>query len=131
MIVVDNFTRTPATIDSIEKGNYVAAVNSAKEGEGVILAKSAKTGRVKVRLGGENVIWVDPTLLTIVPDDARVLDCFKCGGSGRYQGGGSVVNGVYKGFEGECFACEGHGKQTPKDRHRNRTYWNKYARISA
>lgn len=129
MIAVDSFVRTPSTIDTIEKGNYVASIE--KDCEGTIMAVSPRTGKVRVRVHGDRDYWVDPARLAVIPEDARVLDCHKCSGDGRYYFGGAVVNGVYTGQTGPCFGCEGNGRCTPQDRHRCRVYWNKYARIYA
>jgi len=48
--------------------------------------------------------------------------CCKCNGSGQYQFGGAVVNGVYTGKTGKCFGCGGTGKQSRTDINRNRAY---------
>ncbi len=56
--------------------------------------------------------------------------CFKCSGSGVFYGAGSVVNGVFKGFTGPCFACEGKGWQTRGDKRRCDAYWRRHARIA-
>lgn len=54
-----------------------------------------------------------------------------CNGTGIYRGGGVVENGTYKGYEGVCYSCAGKGWMDRTDTIRNRTYWAKYARISA
>lgn len=56
--------------------------------------------------------------------------CYACNGSGIFRGGGSVINGVYKGFEGVCFRCQGKGYQTRDDEKRNWGYDNFHRRIS-
>ena len=56
--------------------------------------------------------------------------CHDCGGSGRYYGHGAVVNGVFKGFTGPCYRCQGTGVQTDADRKRNWGYDNFHRRIS-
>ncbi len=55
----------------------------------------------------------------------------KCNGTGRFQGGGVVENGVYKGYEGECYGCQGKGWQSDEDKQRNHDYWAYYARVYA
>jgi DnaJ-class molecular chaperone len=46
--------------------------------------------------------------------------CEKCRGSGRYSWG-AVVNGrVSK--SGPCYSCQGTGRQTVRDIHRNTAY---------
>lgn len=39
--------------------------------------------------------------------------CGRCYGSGKFYGAGSVVNGVFQGYVGECFRCKGTGRCTP------------------
>jgi hypothetical protein len=56
-----------------------------------------------------------------VPADCKL--CYKCDGSGLYHSGGAVVNGVFTGKTGPCYACQGKGYQTQADAQRNRTYW--------
>lgn len=48
--------------------------------------------------------------------------CAKCNGSGKYRWGGAVVNGVWKGKEGDCYSCGGTGVQTRRDIGRNVAY---------
>lgn len=55
--------------------------------------------------------------------------CDKCNGSGAFHFGGAVVNGVFQGRTGVCFACQGKGYQTSKDQKRNAFYWNRVARV--
>lgn len=55
--------------------------------------------------------------------------CTACNGGGIYYGRGAVVNGVFKGFTGPCFRCQGKGKQTSADERRNRYYDNHVRRI--
>lgn len=106
----------------MKRGDYVRGI-----ADGFVVALTDKHGgRAKV---GER--WVDQSKLTIVPDDARVLSCDGCNGSGIFRGGGMVLNGRYVGYEGDCYRCEGHGKQTPKDRRRNRHYDNHIRTIHA
>ena len=58
------------------------------------------------------------------PVPEGMVACDGCNGSGTYYGAGSVVNGHFVGFKGECFRCRGKGHQTPKDVRRNRYYDN-------
>ena len=55
--------------------------------------------------------------------------CDGCNGNGIHYGAGSVVNGVFVGFQGVCFRCRGKGHQTPSDVKRNRYYDNRIRRI--
>lgn len=114
------------------KGAFVTIANDG--GEGTIAATSEKFGgRVGLRVSWKEnaLLWQSPSTLRVVPEGERSLDCDGfCGGTGVFRGGGIVENGVYKGFSGPCFRCDGHGKQTPKDRRRNSTYDNHYRRIS-
>lgn len=48
--------------------------------------------------------------------------CDGCNGSGIYYGAGSVVNGQFVGFKGECYRCGGKGHQTESDLKRNAAY---------
>lgn len=54
-----------------------------------------------------------------------------CGGDGKHYGRGEIVNNVFTGRIGVCYGCHGKGWQDMDDVHRNRTYWRKYARVSA
>jgi hypothetical protein len=64
----------------------------------------------------------------VVKTEAK-YDC-ECGGSGKYHGHGSVVNGKFVGFVGTCFRCQGKGWQNVKDRKRNLYYDNHVRRIA-
>jgi DnaJ-class molecular chaperone len=57
-------------------------------------------------------------------------ECDGCSGDGIYYGAGSVVNGVFKGFTGTCFRCQGKGYMTPADVKRCRFYDNRVRRFS-
>lgn len=57
----------------------------------------------------------------------EAIECPKCYGSGIYYGHGRVENGVFIGFQGECYACAGKGFQTPADQRRNWGYWKHHA----
>lgn len=58
-------------------------------------------------------------------------ECDGCSGDGVYYGRGYVENGVFKGFKGTCFRCQGKGWQSHADIKRCRVYDNKYRRIYA
>jgi len=116
-----------STITMPAKGSFVI---TADDNYGVVKAVSTRLGRLGLDLcAHDKLVWVDADSVRVVADDERILECHKCQGSGNFYSGGAVVNGVYTGHIGKCYGCEGHGKQTPQDFHRNRTYWNKYARI--
>lgn len=119
---------------SFAKGDWVLSRDPAKATEGWIVAISA-SGAVKVRIHSDRAIWLSASeasrRLRVVGQDERILECHKCiDGSGKFYAGGGTVNGVYTGKVGDCYGCQGHGLCTPSDRHRNRVYWNKYARIN-
>ena len=120
-----------STITMPAKGEFVIGIDDTTT-YGPVKAVSTRLSRVGIDVPGyKKLVWVDADKVRVVPEDERSLECFKCMGSGLFYSGGAVVNGVYTGQTGKCYACEGHGKQTPRDFHRNRTYWNKYARIYA
>jgi hypothetical protein len=50
-----------------------------------------------------------------------------CNGTGKYFGKGYVENGVFKGYVGPCYRCQGKGFQTAADIKRNRNY-DRYGR---
>ena len=64
------------------------------------------------------------------PVPAGCVTCDGCNGSGVYYGRGSVVNGKFVGFSGECYRCRGKGHQTAKDVRRNRYYDNNVRRFN-
>ena len=53
--------------------------------------------------------------------------CPNCSGSGKYHGRGETVNGIFRGFVGDCFNCKGKGWTTAEDDRRNNYYWTKGA----
>ena len=63
-----------------------------------------------------------------VASDEVQHDC-ECNGSGVYYGRGVVENGVFKGFSGPCYRCNGKGFQTEADRKRNAYYDNHVRRF--
>jgi DnaJ-class molecular chaperone len=71
-----------------------------------------------------------PVQRGVDPMKARKAErkCSKCNGDGLYKYGGAIVNGVFTGKVGTCFACEGKGVQTSKDVARCDSYWNHRAR---
>lgn len=56
------------------------------------------------------------------PIPEGMFKCDGCNGSGIYYGAGSVVNGQFVGFKGECYRCGGKGAQDEADLKRNRAY---------
>lgn len=58
------------------------------------------------------------------------VQCPKCNGSGKFYGRGVVENGVFKGFVGKCYTCQGTGVQNYGDYKRCESYWRNYARVS-
>ena len=97
-----------------------------------VLALSDKFGpKARIEFAGESK-WVRRDTLRVIEDEnARIFDCDGCNGSGVYYGAGIVLNGVFKGYSGPCYRCEGNGKQSLRDRLRNRSYDRNYRRLSA
>jgi hypothetical protein len=91
----------------------------------MIRVKSAAKLRFEVVL---NPAWPSEKPKWIPADEApkkigfEYTDCEACGGTGIYHGRGYVENGVFKGFKGTCFRCEGKGYQNEADRRRNWGY---------
>lgn len=52
----------------------------------------------------------------------ETVECHKCGGSGIWYGHGYMLNGVFQGPSGKCYACEGKGVETDADQRRNWGY---------
>jgi len=102
--------------------------------EGRVLVTTPKFGgRVKVKRWTEDEgRWIPASTLRVVAEDERVLDCDgSCGGTGVFRGGGMILNGKHVGgTSGPCYRCSGNGKQTPKDRGRNRYYDNHVRRFA-
>jgi len=65
------------------------------------------------------------------PIPIGTVECDGCPGTGVYHGAGMVENGVFKGFTGPCYRCQGKGHQTEEDVKRNRYYDNHVRRVSA
>lgn len=94
----------------------------------------SRSRRIAVRGNATlHVIGADRRMTVVKPDDdmltVRAEHACHCSGTGRFRGGGVIENGVYKGYEGECYGCSGKGWQDRGDVLRNRVYWNHYARI--
>jgi len=107
---------------SIAKGNIV--VSKKHDTTGIVLAITRDSKRARVYVYGPDAeVW--RPLSTFNVDVAGTVECWKCGGSGLYYFGGAVVNGVYIGKTGDCFACEGKGEQTDADRLRCFWYWHR------
>lgn len=84
----------------------------------------------------ENATWEDRHDTYRIPSDREVTVvenrvCNSCMGSGIYYGRGVVENGVFKGSQGTCFRCEGHGFQNRQDLMRCYIYDAKYRRVQA
>lgn len=62
-----------------------------------------------------------------MPTTTETHECDGCNGSGIYYGRGYVENGVFKGFTGTCYRCNGKGTQTDADVKRN-TYYDNHVR---
>lgn len=62
-------------------------------------------------------------------DVPTIHDCDGCNGDGKYYGKGYVENGVFKGFVGTCFRCQGKGYQTDDDVKRNYGYDNFHRKV--
>jgi DnaJ-class molecular chaperone len=67
-----------------------------------------------------------------IPDTAPegAVACDGCRGDGIYYGRGIVENGVFKGFTGTCYRCQGKGFQTEADVKRCSYYDNRVRRFS-
>jgi hypothetical protein len=88
----------------------------------------SKNGTATIRIDHNGRDWTVPADREVTVLTEHECDC---NGTGHFRFGGVVENGVYKGGQGEHFACHGKGYQTRQDVIRCITYWNKYARISA
>jgi hypothetical protein len=73
-----------------------------------------------------------PTPLQHVEAARKVeVDCPACAGTGKHYSGGAVVNGKYTGKVGNCYRCNGKGKQNDADRRRNWGYDTKHRTVAA
>ena len=106
----------------MEKGNIVKSNTHDTEGMILAITKDGKRAKVKV-FGHDEPVWRPLDSMTVLVDGWET--CWKCGGSGIFQGGGGVVNGKFTGYTGECFACQGKCKQDNADRLRNHYYWHR------
>ena len=112
----------------MDKGNIVKSLKHDREGMILALTKDGKRAKVKV-FGYDEPVWRALDSMTVI--EAGWETCWKCGGSGIFQGGGGVLNGKFTGYTGECFACSGKGKQDNADRLRNHYYWHRADVIEA
>lgn len=110
-------------VTTFEKGNVV--VNKRySDSHALVLACTKDGERVKLHVfGRDEPVWHPVKWYDI--EEAGACTCWKCSGSGLYYFGGMVLNGVYQGKTGPCFACEGKGKQTNEDRIRCHFYWHR------
>ena len=110
----------------MDKGNIVKS--NTHDADGMILAitKDGKRAKVKV-FGRDDIVWRPLDSMTVIVDGFET--CWKCQGSGVFQGGGMVLNGRFTGYTGECYACGGKGKQDNADRIRNHYYWHRSAMV--
>jgi hypothetical protein len=110
----------------MQKGNVVTGKRTGKDGLVIALTKDGK--RAKLHLYGEDAeIWRSVEDFTIKVAGGE--KCWKCDGSGLYYFGGAVVNGVYTGRTGPCFACQGDGVATDADRIRCHFYFRDHFRV--
>lgn len=90
----------------------------------IVLALTKDGNRAKLHVyGADESRWLPVKAFTV--DISGDEQCWKCSGSGNYYSGGAVVNGVYTGKIGVCFACQGKGVMNDADRKRCHTYWHR------
>ena len=106
----------------MEKGNLVKSNDHDTEGMILAITRDGKRAKVKV-FGKDEPVWKSLDSMTVIVSGNET--CWKCGGSGIFQGGGGTVNGKFTGYTGDCFACSGKGTQNNEDRLRNHYYWNR------
>jgi hypothetical protein len=111
----------------VVKGNEVTSNRNDKTGLVLAVTKDGKRCRVYIYGSDGMDVWVPVSgvTVTVSGDD----QCWKCGGSGIFYGGGAVVNGTYKGYSGPCYGCEGKGVQNNGDRLRNHGYHHRRAEV--
>ena len=110
------------------KGNIVTG--RATGATALVLAITRDGKRAKLHVYGADAdVWKDVDSFDITT--AGLEDCFKCNGSGLFYSGGMILNGVYTGRTGNCYACGGKGKCDDADRIRNHFYYRDHFRISA
>jgi len=107
---------------SIVKGNIVRGRNSGRSAIVLAVRKDGTAAKL-YEYGPDREVWVPVGKFTI--EVSGLEQCYKCLGSGLYYMGGAVVNGVYTGKTGECYACRGKGEQTDEDRLRCHYYWHR------
>ena len=105
------------------KGNIVKSNEHGTEGLVLALTKDGKRAKVYVLGSDGQEVWRPVDSMTVILSGDE--QCWKCGGSGVFQGGGIVENGKYKGYSGDCYGCAGKGKQNDADRVRNHHYWHR------
>jgi len=106
------------------KGNIVKSNEHGTEGMILAITRDGKRAKLKV-FGRDAEVWRTLDSMTVIVDGNE--QCWKCGGSGVYQGGGMVLNGRFTGYTGDCYACAGKGTQNNEDRIRNHYYWHRQA----
>lgn len=112
-------------VATISKGNILR--NTRYSNHAIVLAVKGDGSRVKVyAYGPDKEAWHPVSWYEVV--ESGEVTCHKCGGSGLYYFGGAVVNGVYTGQTGDCYACGGKGKQDDGDRVRCHGYWHRGGR---
>jgi hypothetical protein len=103
------------------KGDIVASKEHGTTALVLALTKDGERAKLHVFKRRDSIVWRDVCACeTVVTGEEQ---CWKCDGSGRYYFGGAVVNGVYQGRTGDCYACGGKGVQTNADRLRCYYYW--------
>src|SRR4051794_24030274 len=114
---------------TVEKGNVLR--NTKFDTHALVLALTKDGNRAKLHVyGKDEPVWQPLAWYEVI--EQGDCECYKCGGSGLYYlggaGGNIVLNGVYQGQTGPCFACEGKGQQSNADRIRCHFYWHRYGR---
>jgi DnaJ-class molecular chaperone len=107
--------------DRRDQAKALAAAESLGERESSLLRMAWKhhfssvlPGNVAPVSGGsgqEVAPQVEPEVTT-TPGPEELEECQRCYGKGIYFGRGYVENGVFKGYQGQCFRCQGTGKCT-------------------
>jgi hypothetical protein len=113
----------------MEKGNIVTSNEHGSEGLVLAVRKDGTAAKIYVLGSDGKEVWKQTDSITVVINGDE--QCWKCGGSGMFYGGGIVENGVYKGYSGKCYGCQGRGKQNNADRVRNHYYWHREKAIWA
>jgi hypothetical protein len=116
-------------VTTFTKGNILR--NTRFDNHAIVLAVKGDGTRVKVYTysGRDIEAWHPVSWYEVI--ESGLVTCHKCGGSGKYYlpgpgpMGNAVVNGVYQGTTGICFACQGKGKQDDADRIRCHWYWHR------